>query len=158
MTGINTYMAASDMFNKVQGAIPPPLGQILGGLAAAIVVAAGAKQALKIAGIDTSVPNPKEQKLNVGGMVGGIGAGDSVPALLTPGESVINAKSTSMFKGLLSEINEAGGGVPFAAEGLMSSVNSTGGQNTPIVKAYVVSTDISNQQEFDRKVVSRSTL
>jgi hypothetical protein len=158
MTAINTYMAASDMFNKIQGAIPPPFGQILGALAAGIVVAAGTKQGLKIAGIDTSVPSPKQEMLNSGGMVGGIGVGDSVPALLTPGESVINAKSTSMFKGLLSEINEAGGGVPFAAEGLMSSVDSASSQSTPIVKAYVVSTDISNQQEFDRKVVSRSTL
>lgn len=157
-TAINTFLAASDMFNKIQGAIPPPLGQILGGVAAAIVVAAGAKQSLKIAGISTSVPSPKEQRLNVGGMVDGMGVGDSVPALLTPGESVINANSTSMFRGLLSEINEAGGGVPFAAQGLMPSVDSSSGQNTPIIKAYVVSTDISNQQEFDRKVVSRSTL
>ncbi len=44
----------------------------------------------------------------------GTGTSDSIPARLSNGESVINAKSTSMFAGLLSAINVAGGGVPFA--------------------------------------------
>jgi len=163
---ISTYSAASDMFNKVSGAIPPPVGQVLGGIAAAIVVAAGAKQGLKIAGIDTSLPKPKEQKLNAGGMVGGFGAGDSVSTLLTPGESVINARSTSMFGPLLSSINQIGGGARFAGANneditartqvsmMNNLMNSVGGP----IKTYVVSTDISSQQEFDRKVVSRSTI
>jgi hypothetical protein len=166
MTGINTYMAASDMFNKIQGAIPPPLGQILGGLAAAIVVAAGAKQALKIAGISTNVPNPKEQKLNAGGMVGGTGAGDSVSTLLTPGESVINARSTSMFAPLLSSINQIGGGARFNgtnnndanSRAQLSMMGNLVNTMTGPIKTYVVSSEISNQQEFDRKIVSRSTI
>lgn len=44
----------------------------------------------------------------------GTGTSDSIPARLSNGESVINAKSTSMFGSLLSAINVAGGGVPFA--------------------------------------------
>jgi hypothetical protein len=43
----------------------------------------------------------------------GSGTSDSIPARLSNGESVINAKSTSMFGGLLSAINVAGGGIPF---------------------------------------------
>jgi hypothetical protein len=45
----------------------------------------------------------------------GTGTSDSVNAKLSNGEAVINAKSTSMFKPLLSAINQMGGGVPFGA-------------------------------------------
>jgi len=48
-----------------------------------------------------------------GGLVMGAGTGtsDSIDARLSNGESVINAKSTSMFAPMLSAINQAGGGV-----------------------------------------------
>ena len=50
-----------------------------------------------------------------GGLVMGAGTGtsDSIDARLSNGESVINAKSTSMFAPMLSAINQAGGGVAF---------------------------------------------
>ena len=49
-----------------------------------------------------------------GGLVEGSGTGtsDSIPAMLSNGESVMTAKATSMFAPLLSAINVAGGGVP----------------------------------------------
>lgn len=55
-----------------------------------------------------------------GGMITGPGTGksDSIPARLSNGESVINAKSTQMFRPLLSEMNVAGGGKPFAGGGI----------------------------------------
>ena len=48
-----------------------------------------------------------------GGLVNGPGTGtsDSINARLSNGESVINAKSTSMFAPMLSAINQAGGGI-----------------------------------------------
>lgn len=63
------------------------------------------------------------------GMVNGPGTGtsDSINARLSNGESVINAKSTSMFAPLLSAINEAGGGVAFAP----SMPTSNGPDNVP---------------------------
>lgn len=49
-----------------------------------------------------------------GGLVEGSGTGtsDSIPAMLSNGESVMTARATSMFAPLLSAINVAGGGVP----------------------------------------------
>lgn len=53
-------------------------------------------------------------KFAKGGLVEGSGTGtsDSIPAMLSNGESVITARATSMFAPLLSAINVAGGGVP----------------------------------------------
>ena len=53
--------------------------------------------------------------LATGGVVDGPGTAtsDSVPARLSVGESVINARSTSMFRPILSAMNVAGGGVSF---------------------------------------------
>lgn len=50
-----------------------------------------------------------------GGYIEGAGTGtsDSIPARLSNGESVINARSTARFYDLLSAINQAGGGVAF---------------------------------------------
>ncbi len=163
---INTYLAASDIFNKIQGTLPPPVGQILGGIAAAITVAAGVKQGLKIAGINTDLPKPQEQKLNAGGIVGGIGAGDSVSTLLTPGESVMNARSTSMFGPLLSTLNQIGGGARFTgvnnsditSQAQLSMMGNLVDSMAGPIKTYVVSTDITNAQEFNRRVESRSTI
>ena len=50
----------------------------------------------------------------VGGLVRGAGTGtsDSIPARLSNGESVMTARTTSMFSPLLSAFNQLGGGVP----------------------------------------------
>lgn len=50
----------------------------------------------------------------VGGYVSGAGTGtsDSIPARLSNGESVMTARTTSMFSPLLSAFNQLGGGVP----------------------------------------------
>ena len=57
----------------------------------------------------------KGAKFATGGLINGAGTGtsDSIPAMLSNGESVINARSTAMFAPLLSAINQLGGGVPF---------------------------------------------
>ena len=53
----------------------------------------------------------------VGGYVSGAGTGtsDSIPARLSNGESVMTARTTSMFSPLLSAFNQLGGGVPINA-------------------------------------------
>lgn len=59
--------------------------------------------------------NPKAPKFATGGLVTGEGTAtsDSVAAMLSNGESVINARSTAQFSPLLSAINVSGGGTPF---------------------------------------------
>ena len=68
-----------------------------------------------LANIATAISTVKSAKFATGGIVTGPGTGtsDSIPARLSNGESVINAKSTAMFSPLLSALNQAGGGVSF---------------------------------------------
>ena len=118
----------------------------------------------------TSTPQQQPRKLASGGLVQGIGGpkSDLIPAMLSNGESVINAQSTSMFRPLLSSINSIGGGRRFADGGLavgsfsqdqaLSQLqNSMNFQSAPI-KTYVVANDMSNQQMLDRNIKTRSTL
>ena len=65
--------------------------------------------------IASAVSTVKSAKFATGGLVTGPGTGtsDSIPARLSNGESVINARSTAMFSPILSALNQAGGGVPF---------------------------------------------
>ena len=57
-------------------------------------------------------------KFAKGGLVEGSGTGtsDSIPAMLSNGESVITERATSMFSPILSYINQAGGGAPIVVE------------------------------------------
>lgn len=64
---------------------------------------------------------------------------------LEGGEAIINRRSTSMFGSLLSSINQAGGGMEFES-------NSVNKQQTPILKAYVVSSEMTSSQEAQSKI------
>lgn len=67
-----------------------------------------------LSNIATAVNTVKSAKFATGGKVVGPGSGtsDSVPAMLSNGESVLTAAATSMFAPLLSSFNQIGGGVP----------------------------------------------
>ncbi len=67
-----------------------------------------------ISNMTTAIGIVKSAKFADGGLVEGPGTGtsDSIPAMLSNGESVMTARATSMFAPLLSAINVAGGGVP----------------------------------------------
>lgn len=152
------------------------------GIIAAIVSAVkGAKSAASaIGGGDTGekgAPSPdvganvpKPRGLAGGGVISGPGGGksDLIPAMLSNGESVINANSTAMFRPLLSSINAIGGGKRFA-EGGMALSNFTQAQsmgqlgdimtmNSQPIKTYVVAQDMTNQQMMDREIKTRSTI
>ena len=68
-----------------------------------------------LANIAAAVKSVKSAKFATGGLVTGPGSGtsDSIHARLSNGESVMNAKTTSMFGPLLSTLNQAGGGIAF---------------------------------------------
>lgn len=68
-----------------------------------------------ISGMTSAISTVKGAKFATGGFVSGPGTGtsDSIPARLSNGESVINARSTAMFGPLLSSLNQAGGGIAF---------------------------------------------
>tara|TARA_R100000655_G_scaffold1600_4_gene6043 strand:- start:1051 stop:2787 length:1737 start_codon:yes stop_codon:yes gene_type:complete len=141
---MNTYEGAT----RANKDFPIPLNFV----AMAAIIAAGLQQVRKI--VDT--PTPK--KMNTGGLVSGVGTGtsDSVSARLSKGESVINARSTRMFKPLLSAINEAGGGAAFADKSSISTQSQgiTGG----VVKAFVVADEMTNTQDRLTKIRRRATI
>lgn len=67
-----------------------------------------------VANMAQAIKTVKSAKFSTGGDVSGEGTStsDSIPAMLSDGESVMTAKATSMFAPILSAFNQAGGGVP----------------------------------------------
>ncbi len=167
---INTYAAIAGQLRAFAG-LPIPGYAILQAVATGLV---GFKAVRDI--IATPVPNTsgsaplQPRKLASGGVVRGPGGekSDLIPAMLSNGESVINAKSTSLFRPLLSSINELGGGKKFAEGGLavssfsqddaLSKLSQQLIPSTQPIKTYVVASDMTNQQMFDRMAKNRSTL
>ena len=130
----------------------PVLGAALAPIAAAAALLATQQNISSI----KSTPIP-EQTLAAGGIVGGYGTGtsDSVRARLSKGETVINAKSSKMFLPLLSQMNAAGGGDDFAASGNTAQQADNGGS---VIKAYVLSDDMSSDQDRLNKIRRRASL
>lgn len=77
-----------------------------------------------LANIATATKTVKSAKFATGGTVTGEGTAtsDSIPAMLSNGESVLTAKATSMFAPVLSTFNQIGGGVPIQATETANSV------------------------------------
>lgn len=63
-------------------------------------------------------------KFATGGYIRGAGTGtsDSIPVRVSNGESIMNANTTAMFGGLLSSLNQLGGGVPIQVTQTAASV------------------------------------
>ena len=116
---VNTYQAA----NLALATYPAPFGAISAGVA----IASGLANVAKIQGTPI--------KFNDGGILKGDShANGGIPFLINGkagfeaegNESIINAKSTSMFAPLLSAINVAGGGKKFNTGGSLGSVINSG--------------------------------
>ena len=147
-------------------------------VAAVLSAASRAKAILKSGsggggGSDTSAPSPAPTtaaptgvvaRRAQGGFVYGEGGSmtDSIPAMLSNGEFVMNAKSASMFSPMLTAMNNMGN-LPNTAipqslgNQSLVDVMSQGMNNRPI-KTYVTAQDMSNQQQFDRTIKSRSLI
>lgn len=110
---INTGTAIAKGISQAQSVpFPANIAAIASTISAILTGIASAKKAVQSA------------KFATGGYVSGEGTAtsDSIPARLSNGESVINANSTAMFSGLLSAINQIGGGVPIQAGASMQQV------------------------------------
>ena len=81
-----------------------------------------------IANMANAIKVVKSAKFASGGLVTGPGTGtsDSFPAMLSNGESVMTARTTSMFAPILSSFNQMGGGVPIS---VAESSNQTLGED-----------------------------
>lgn len=192
---IDTYQSAVSAYKSLAGI--PVIGPALGAIAAAAAVATGIATVKKIVAVqvpggpggasgsvpttpgNTTVPpspiavNATPQRKAAGGLVSGPGTStsDSIPALLSDGEFVVNARSTQIFRPLLSAINATAGMPQFAVGGLVNGRMKKDPDNTERIaeavetafasqpiRTYVTAADISNQQQFDRVIKSRSLI
>ena len=184
---IDTYVAANQALKE------PGVPKIIAAITAAGIIIKGLTNVKRIvevplptlgggtegSGSQTTKPmgtiNVNAQRKAQGGMVRGAGTetSDSIPAMLSNGEYVVNARSTRLFQPLLAAINDYGLSTPaFAAGGLavqqasapsmdnterIAEAISLGISNQPI-RTYVTSSDVTNQQQFDRVIKSRSLI
>lgn len=102
-----------------------------------------------------------------GGIVRGPGSGtsDSIPARLSNGEAVMTAQAVSMFGPLLSQMNQAGGGVGFTPSVSIagpdrpkSSFPNDANQTTQIIKTYVVEGELTTAQQRQARLKDLSTI
>jgi hypothetical protein len=194
---IDTYSSAVSAYNALVGI--PVIGPALAAIAAGAAVASGIATVKKI--VSVQVPNssgggggsltqttpsgPAERpsainvsaspiKLAVGGLVRGPGTemSDSIPAMLSDGEFVVNARSTRLFQPILSAINASADLPGFAMGGLVDTNRDRPAKdNTDTIaeainvafrdqpiRTYVTAGEISNEQQFDRIIKSRSLI
>tara|TARA_Y100001938_G_C8101776_1_gene442472 strand:+ start:22662 stop:24395 length:1734 start_codon:yes stop_codon:yes gene_type:complete len=153
-TIINTATGAQAAYTATVGI--PVVGPVLAPINAGLAIAAGMKQVDTI--MQTQVPEAKAR----GGIIRGYGSGtsDSIPARLSRGEVVINAKSAKAFRPLLSSINVAGGGIGFARGGATApDVGDALDMMSPTpVKAFVVTDDMTKSQDRLSKIRRRASL
>lgn len=123
--------------------IPSTIARIAIAATVAATAVAGVLSAINRS--NQAVTQAQQQKAEVdkyatGGYIQGAGTAtsDSIPARLSNGEAVINARSTAMYYDLLSAINQRGGGVAFP-----------NAQNTPIIRFANGGVATSTQQIVD---------
>lgn len=193
---IDTYQSAVAAYKSL--APIPGIGPALGAIAAAAAVASGIATVKKIIAVQiptapantggnatqTTPSSPGERPIvsasstspvgrAQGGLVRGGGGSfsDSIPAMLSDGEFVVNSRSSKIFQPLLTSINESGNLPGFAVGGQVSKNNRPQQDNTETlinaiqqsfgeqpIRTYVTAGDISNQQQFDRTIKSRSLI
>lgn len=133
-----TIATAQAVLNAFQsGMAVPIIGPATAAIYAGIAATLGAAQIGVIAS--------QSFKAARGGIVPGNGNGsvDSVPALLAPGEMVINSRSSAMFPDLISDINQAGGGKPLTP---MNRLGSNRRENNPLSQNIIVHAVVSEQE------------
>ncbi len=150
---INTATAiAQGVSGAMAVPFPANIPAILATITAVISGIAQAKSALNQA----NVP-----KYATGGLVTGEGTAtsDSIPAMLSNGESVMTARATSAYSGILSALNTSVGGAPIGestkTKGTQQLVQQFADAvaNTPI---YTAVTDINEGQARVAKIVDNS--
>ena len=139
----NAVIAGAQSVLQALGSAPPPINLILAALVAGL------------SAVQIGVITNEQFTAAKGGIVPGNGSPyvDSVPSLLAPGETVINATSSSMYPELLSQINEVGGGNSLVPNLPQKSASQTApavysiDQKQQPIRAYVVETDVTDTQK-----------
>ena len=174
---INTFQAAVSAYAAM--AAIPVVGPVLGAIAAAAAIVAGLANVRKIdaqtytssigdsggAGAKPPLPNYGKNYGDGGMIEGPRHAGGGVMINAEGGEAVMTRGAVTMFAPLLSAMNMAGGGTSFSkgASGQANfdnpkNINTNTEQNPMIVKTYVVSNDLTNEQQKQARLKNLSTL
>jgi len=140
----------------------PPLGPIIGAMNAAAVGVAGYSAIKKIKGTEfqpsssSSSSSSSGSKFEQGGLSrgrshsqGGIRFGNDE---IESGEFIINRNSTNAFLPLLEKLNSLGQGTQKDSGNVSGVSEEIGLTPAPIVKAYVISGEITSQQNADKKI------
>jgi hypothetical protein len=122
-TTIDTYSSATAAYSSVVGI--PVVGPVLAPIAAGVAVAAGLMSIKKI--VSTKVP-------------GGKGGGGAVPSITVPKAPPINPE-TALQEGAAADQGAN-----------QITLGEQGGSGPAVVRAYVVSSEVTNQQEADAKI------
>ena len=166
--------------------LPSPFDWIVKGINAVALGIATATNIKKIEQTQFSAPtgggggntSTAPQPINVvatrasGGIVRGQGTStsDSITTRLSNGEFVVNAKATQAFLPLLNSMNDAGLQPQFSMGQMSNGSNSNFDMSQSLtnaiassiserpIRTYVVGTDMSNQQQMDRVIKSRSLI
>jgi hypothetical protein len=167
---ISTIQGAVQAFTSLAGI--PVVGPVLGGIAAAAALAAGYAQVALIEKTTYSGTPPKDPSAALNqsdsGGSGGSGSKFAEGGLLTGrkhseggiptpfgqlegGEYVVNRSATEAFLPLLDKINGMGKGSG-APNNLSVVGEQTISQPMPIIKTYVVASDMSSQQEANKRL------
>lgn len=145
-TTINTYAAATNAYKSLSGI--PIVGPALGAVAAGLAVASGLANVARISGVNipsgavSGLKGLSSGVVSIGQMsakpkaadgilIGPSHANGGIP-INTPGgmieaeggEIIINKRSSAMYRGVLSQINQLGGGVKFASGGIVGNLGS----------------------------------
>ena len=150
------------------------LGPVAGPIAAGII---GTAASIQLATIEAQIADTKSLQFAQGGRVSGPGNGtsDSIPAMLSNGEFVINAKSTQNFLPLLEFINSQGqkfaqGGFvldnPPVSDLVMNNstfddsrlISALERRDTTPIRAYVFEKEITNAQDIEKRLQELSKL
>ena len=193
---IDTYQSAVAAYKSLAGI--PVIGPALGAIAAGAAIASGIATVKKIVAVQvpnapggagpalgTTPAGPPERPSTVnvaatpairaadGGLIRGPGdeRSDSIPAMLSDGEFVVNARSTRLFQPILSAINASADIPGFAMGGLATKKDQPAKDNSDSIaeaigtvfrdqpiRTYVTAGEISNEQQFDRIIKSRSLI
>ena len=141
------FAIAEATINTIAGSVralkdyPAPYSFIIMGT----TIAAGLAQVAKIAGVDTggaesglagisnAISSYAPKKKAADGMLIGPSHAEGGIPIKTPGgmieaeggEVIINKKSSAMYRGILSQINQLGGGIKFASGGVLGNISSS---------------------------------
>jgi hypothetical protein len=160
-------------------AVIPVVGPALGAIAAAAALVYGFKQvaAIRAQEYTSSVNTPSEKDSGTDSINRGKNYGDGgmiegplhssqqggVPIMAEGGEAVMTRGAVTMFRPLLSMMNQAGGGTSFTPSAMGAAKfdnpkTDTNPMEQPIIKTFVVESDLTTMQHKQARLKSLSTL